>query len=159
MNPRAAAEQAAQRKKVRAGQSAHGMKACRARCAWKEDIRHTDDTSSQTHTSSFSSKLRDIRYQTHAHAHSEFAATDLKSVGNYTLGRLIGKGSFGKVYLASHKLSNGSKVLVQSTHALHNANRRRSSSSQPRKTTPTSRARSTTTASLSTRTSHACTRS
>jgi serine/threonine protein kinase len=31
-------------------------------------------------------------------------------VGNYTLGRLIGKGSFGKVYLASHKLTNGSKV-------------------------------------------------
>lgn len=41
---------------------------------------------------------------------SEFAATDLKTVGNYTVGRLIGKGSFGKVYLASHKLSNGSKV-------------------------------------------------
>ena len=31
-------------------------------------------------------------------------------MGNYTLGRLIGKGSFGKVYLASHKLTNGSKV-------------------------------------------------
>ena len=41
---------------------------------------------------------------------SEFAATDLKTVGNYTVGKLIGKGSFGKVYLASHKLSNGSKV-------------------------------------------------
>lgn len=41
---------------------------------------------------------------------SEFSSTDLKSVGNYTLGRLIGKGSFGKVYLASHKLTNGSKV-------------------------------------------------
>ncbi|KAH9860770.1 hypothetical protein J1614_012103 [Plenodomus biglobosus] len=44
----------------------------------------------------------------------EFAATDLKNVGNYTLGRLIGKGSFGKVYLASHKLSNGSKVVLKS---------------------------------------------
>lgn len=31
-------------------------------------------------------------------------------MGSYTLGRLIGKGSFGKVYLASHKLTNGSKV-------------------------------------------------
>lgn len=40
----------------------------------------------------------------------EFNNTDLKTVGNYQLGRLIGKGSFGKVYLASHKLTNGSKV-------------------------------------------------
>lgn len=40
----------------------------------------------------------------------EFNNTDLKTVGNYHLGRLIGKGSFGKVYLASHKLTNGSKV-------------------------------------------------
>lgn len=35
-------------------------------------------------------------------------------MGNYTLGKLIGKGSFGKVYLASHKLSNGSKVVLKS---------------------------------------------
>jgi serine/threonine protein kinase len=42
----------------------------------------------------------------------EFNARDLRSVGNYTLGRLIGKGSFGKVYLATHKLTNGSKVRV-----------------------------------------------
>lgn len=41
---------------------------------------------------------------------SEFASKDLSSVGNYTLGRLIGKGSFGKVYLATHKLTNGSKA-------------------------------------------------
>lgn len=40
----------------------------------------------------------------------DFNNTDLKTVGNYQLGRLIGKGSFGKVYLASHKLTNGSKV-------------------------------------------------
>lgn len=40
----------------------------------------------------------------------EFSSKDLRSVGNYTLGRLIGKGSFGKVYLATHKLTNGSKV-------------------------------------------------
>lgn len=43
-------------------------------------------------------------------ARSEFSNKDLKSVGNYTLGRLIGKGSFGKVYLATHKLTNGSKA-------------------------------------------------
>ena len=43
-------------------------------------------------------------------SYSEFASKDLSSVGNYTLGRLIGKGSFGKVYLATHKLTNGSKV-------------------------------------------------
>ena len=41
---------------------------------------------------------------------SEFNSKDLRNVGNYTVGRLIGKGSFGKVYLASHKLTNGSKV-------------------------------------------------
>ena len=40
----------------------------------------------------------------------EFSSKDLSTVGNYTLGRLIGKGSFGKVYLATHKLTNGSKV-------------------------------------------------
>ncbi|KAF1949369.1 kinase-like protein [Byssothecium circinans] len=44
----------------------------------------------------------------------EFSAPDLKNVGNYALGRLIGKGSFGKVYLASHKLTNGSKVVLKS---------------------------------------------
>lgn len=42
----------------------------------------------------------------------EFSHTELKTVGNYQLGRLIGKGSFGKVYLASHKLTNGSKVSL-----------------------------------------------
>ncbi|KAK4500365.1 hypothetical protein PRZ48_008554 [Zasmidium cellare] len=45
---------------------------------------------------------------------SEFSSTDLHSVGNYSLGRLIGKGSFGKVYLAQHKLTNGSKVVLKS---------------------------------------------
>ncbi|KAF2083849.1 kinase-like protein, partial [Saccharata proteae CBS 121410] len=44
----------------------------------------------------------------------EFSSEDLRTVGNYTLGRLIGKGSFGKVYLASHKLTNGSKVVLKS---------------------------------------------
>nr|XP_001399085.2 protein kinase [Aspergillus niger CBS 513.88] len=45
----------------------------------------------------------------------EFSSKDLRTVGNYTLGRLIGKGSFGKVYLASHKLTNGSKVVLKSS--------------------------------------------
>ncbi|KAI9373303.1 serine/threonine protein kinase [Aspergillus egyptiacus] len=46
----------------------------------------------------------------------EFSSKDLRHVGNYTLGRLIGKGSFGKVYLASHKLTNGSKVVLKSSN-------------------------------------------
>ncbi|TVY48997.1 putative serine/threonine-protein kinase, partial [Lachnellula occidentalis] len=46
----------------------------------------------------------------------EFSSKDLRSVGNYTLGRLIGKGSFGKVYLANHKLTNGSKVVLKSAN-------------------------------------------
>jgi len=45
---------------------------------------------------------------------SDFSSSDLHTVGNYALGRLIGKGSFGKVYLASHKLTNGSKVVLKS---------------------------------------------
>ncbi|KAF7545249.1 hypothetical protein G7Z17_g9314 [Cylindrodendrum hubeiense] len=46
----------------------------------------------------------------------EFAGKELKTVGSYQLGRLIGKGSFGKVYLASHKLTNGSKVVLKSAN-------------------------------------------
>ncbi|KAL4779099.1 hypothetical protein BJX76DRAFT_341790 [Aspergillus varians] len=46
----------------------------------------------------------------------EFSSKDLRNVGNYTLGRLIGKGSFGKVYLASHKLTNHSKVVLKSSN-------------------------------------------
>lgn len=45
----------------------------------------------------------------------EFGSHDLRSVGNYDVGHLIGKGSFGKVYLASHKLIRGSKVVLKST--------------------------------------------
>ncbi|MCJ1357340.1 MAG: hypothetical protein MMC33_007336 [Icmadophila ericetorum] len=44
----------------------------------------------------------------------EFSSIELRTVGNYNLGRLIGKGSFGKVYLATHKLTNGSKVVLKS---------------------------------------------
>jgi len=46
----------------------------------------------------------------------EFSSKDLRTVGNYSLGRLVGKGSFGKVYLATHKLTNGSKVHWRSTN-------------------------------------------
>lgn len=49
----------------------------------------------------------------------EFSNKDLKTVGNYQLGRLIGKGSFGKVYLASHKLTNGSKACDDGNTPLH----------------------------------------
>lgn len=48
--------------------------------------------------------------------YSEFSSKELKSVGNYAVGRLIGKGSFGKVYLATHKLTNGSKVVLKSAN-------------------------------------------
>ncbi|QDS72884.1 hypothetical protein FKW77_007581 [Venturia effusa] len=51
----------------------------------------------------------------------EFSSKDLRNVGNYTLGRMIGKGSFGKVYLASHKLTNGSKVVLKSAQK-HDSN-------------------------------------
>ncbi|KAK6340800.1 hypothetical protein TWF696_009119 [Orbilia brochopaga] len=45
---------------------------------------------------------------------TEFSSPELRHVGNYTLGRLIGKGSFGNVYLATHKLTNGTKVVLKS---------------------------------------------
>ena len=47
----------------------------------------------------------------------EFSSKELHSVGNYTLGKLIGKGAFGKVYLATHKLTNGSKVRLNGARA------------------------------------------
>ncbi|CRG87963.1 hypothetical protein PISL3812_04985 [Talaromyces islandicus] len=46
----------------------------------------------------------------------EFSAPELRNVGNYALGRLVGKGSFGKVYLATHKLTNNSKVVLKSSN-------------------------------------------
>ncbi|KAI9851118.1 MAG: hypothetical protein M1838_004453 [Thelocarpon superellum] len=46
----------------------------------------------------------------------EFSSKELWTVGNYSLGRLIGKGSFGKVYLATHNLTNGSKVVLKSAN-------------------------------------------
>ena len=46
----------------------------------------------------------------------QFSSKDLRHVGNYTLGKLIGKGSFGKVYLAKHDLTNGSKVVLKASN-------------------------------------------
>lgn len=80
-------------------------------------------------------------------------------MGNYTLGRLIGKGSFGKVYLASHKLTNGSKVRrTNAAFSQADIDTGRSYSSQLRRTMRTSPARSTTTANSYTPTLPACTR-
>jgi len=53
-----------------------------------------------------------LESQANLRSFREFSSKDLRSVGNYSLGRLIGKGSFGKVYLATHKLTNGSKVCT-----------------------------------------------
>lgn len=44
----------------------------------------------------------------------EFSAKELHTVGNYKIGKLIGKGAFGKVYLASHTLINRSKIVLKS---------------------------------------------
>lgn len=35
----------------------------------------------------------------------ELASTKLKAVGNYTLGRSIGEGTFGKVRMGTHRLT------------------------------------------------------
>ncbi|ODQ67196.1 kinase-like protein [Nadsonia fulvescens var. elongata DSM 6958] len=43
----------------------------------------------------------------------QFAYQNLKSIGNYNVSKLIGQGSFGKVYLASHKFTN-TKVVLKS---------------------------------------------
>lgn len=45
----------------------------------------------------------------------QFSSKDLNRVGNYTIGKLVGKGSFGKVYLARHDLSNGTKVVLKAS--------------------------------------------
>jgi serine/threonine protein kinase len=46
---------------------------------------------------------------------NQFESKELTHVGNYTVGRLVGKGSFGKVYLARNDLINGSKVVLKSS--------------------------------------------
>lgn len=46
---------------------------------------------------------------------NQFESKDLTHVGNYTVGRLVGKGSFGKVYLARNDLINGSRVVLKAS--------------------------------------------
>ncbi|PKY04028.1 Pkinase-domain-containing protein [Aspergillus campestris IBT 28561] len=69
----------------------------------------------RTRTEVQAQKQKEKLAQSYHELLEEFSSKDLRTVGNYTLGRLIGKGSFGKVYLASHKLTNGSKVVLKSS--------------------------------------------
>lgn len=50
----------------------------------------------------------------------ELASTKLKAVGNYTLGRTIGEGTFGKVRMATHRLT-GTKVAIKQVPKAHSA--------------------------------------
>ncbi|KAM0751665.1 Pkinase-domain-containing protein [Meredithblackwellia eburnea MCA 4105] len=44
---------------------------------------------------------------------AELTRKELKSVGGYTIGRVIGKGSFGKVHLGLHRLTNTRVAIKQ----------------------------------------------
>lgn len=50
----------------------------------------------------------------------ELASTKLKSVGNYTLGRTIGEGTFGKVRIGTHRLL-GTRVAIKQVPKAHSA--------------------------------------
>lgn len=136
-------------------------KVCRARAlalciATRTDVR--DSSPTRTRNSSSKRVVVTLCYAP-ADNRSEFSNKDLKSVGNYTLGRLIGKGSFGKVYLAHHKLINNSKVcrsvLAPTAQPL---TPNRSFSSLQTKATPILLEKSTTTDSLYIPISLDCTR-
>ncbi|PWN29196.1 Pkinase-domain-containing protein [Jaminaea rosea] len=50
----------------------------------------------------------------------ELASTKLKAVGNYTLGRSIGEGTFGKVRMGTHRLT-GTRVALKQVPKAHSA--------------------------------------
>ncbi|CAO1614054.1 unnamed protein product [Parajaminaea phylloscopi] len=50
----------------------------------------------------------------------ELASTKLKTVGNYTLGRTIGEGTFGKVRMGTHRLL-GTRVAIKQVPKAHSA--------------------------------------
>lgn len=50
----------------------------------------------------------------------ELASTKLKAVGNYTLGRTIGEGTFGKVRMGTHRLL-GTRVAIKQVPKAHSA--------------------------------------
>jgi serine/threonine protein kinase len=47
--------------------------------------------------------------------YAQFSSEEVREVGNYTIQKLIGSGAFGKVYLATHKLTHTKVVLKTGT--------------------------------------------
>ncbi|RMD43940.1 hypothetical protein DV735_g1218, partial [Chaetothyriales sp. CBS 134920] len=84
-----------------------------------DGLAHAQDRMSGGMQASKTTAEHQLRKAKLAHSYSElletFSSKELTHVGNYTLGKLIGKGSFGKVYLARHSLTNGSKVVLKAS--------------------------------------------